>query len=83
MNICECDSSGIWTGPSCDEKYKYEYSLLLRIIYEIICTVSALFSVLLIFGIWSNKEEVSIKKSNPIFLIITVGEFIYKINFNL
>ncbi|ORX83804.1 hypothetical protein BCR32DRAFT_266758 [Anaeromyces robustus] len=72
MQTCKCDSSGIWTGSFCNERYKYEYSKTLRIIIETICSLSALFSIFLIYGIQSNKKEPSIRKSNPTFLIVTV-----------
>ncbi|OUM64277.1 hypothetical protein PIROE2DRAFT_9040, partial [Piromyces sp. E2] len=69
-DICTCESG--WKGDMCNKRYEYKYSLTLRIIFEIICVISALFSVFLIYGIWTNKKESIIRKSNPTFLIITV-----------
>ncbi|KAG4085512.1 hypothetical protein H8356DRAFT_964396 [Neocallimastix lanati (nom. inval.)] len=77
MNICTCTDPKIWKGDACDERYKYKYSSVLRVLYEIICIISVIFSIFLIYGIWSNQNESIIKKSNPTFLIVAlVGSII-------
>jgi len=76
IDLDECVCEEEWTGKYCNERYKYKYSLALRIVFEVICVLSALVSLFLIYGIRANRKESIIRKSNPTFLIITVGKFL-------